>query len=109
MRVATSERPDRKNPRPWICKPDQLHCLYGHPYDDRRIRGKRHSLHFVGFGHSYYRCHCGACAFCLHTSDRDLGGSVTLYATTKEDLSFVEREMRYANTLEILRYLGYEP
>ena len=96
-------------PRSWVCAPDEITCINGHPYDDRRVRGSRHSIHFVGFGHSYYRCRCGACAFGLHTSAPVIGATVTLYACSKEDLLYIEREMLYANTLEILKRLGYTP
>lgn len=64
-------------------------------------------MRFQGFGHSFYRCHCGAAAFGLHTGSREAGATVTLYACTNEQLVHIESEMLWANTLDILRFLGY--
>lgn len=96
-----------RRPRPWSCHPTKLKCINGHPFDDRRVYGARHSVSFVGFGHSFYRCKCGQHAFGINTNAPHQGPLVTMYACTKSQLEHIENHMLFANSLEILQYLGY--
>lgn len=105
--TAPGRKPDPPPPI-WSCEPRTIVCRYRHPHI--RVRDDSMNVQYRVDGHVYQECpKCAPHSYAFGVVHVRPFPLVTLYACTKAQYEHILALPDDAETLDILRYLGYHP